>query len=139
MKIPNKQKAKSSMRRNQQPQNRTKSETGQSINHGRQQQSQLKARFSIPLANPCIEECADNSVSQGSENPDYFTAHMHKNNRIGRRLSAVDADSRISYQFQASTMPMKSAAASEAPPIRPPSTSGFANKALAFEGLQLPP
>ncbi len=43
------------------------------------------------------------------------------------------------YQSQASTMPMKSAHFSEAPPMRPPSTSGLEKRALALEGLQLPP
>lgn len=43
------------------------------------------------------------------------------------------------YYSNAVTMPMNDSASSEAPPIRPPSTLGFAKRALAFEGLQLPP
>ena len=43
------------------------------------------------------------------------------------------------YSFHASIMPLKSAAFNAAPPIRPPSTSGFAKSSLAFVGLQLPP
>ena len=37
------------------------------------------------------------------------------------------------------TMPMNDAASRAAPPISPPSTSGFANSWGALEGLQLPP
>ena len=41
--------------------------------------------------------------------------------------------------FQASMIPLKSAAFSEAPPMRPPSMSGFANSSGALLALQLPP
>ena len=41
--------------------------------------------------------------------------------------------------FQASMIPLKSAAFNEAPPMRPPSMSGLANSSGAFEALQLPP
>ena len=41
--------------------------------------------------------------------------------------------------FQASMIPLKSAAFSEAPPMRPPSMSGFANNSGALLALQEPP
>ena len=41
--------------------------------------------------------------------------------------------------FQASMIPLKSAAFKAAPPIKPPSTSTFEKISLALEGLQLPP
>ena len=43
------------------------------------------------------------------------------------------------YFFQASMMPLKPAAFREAPPIKPPSMSGFAKSSGALLGLQLPP
>ena len=36
-------------------------------------------------------------------------------------------------------MPIKEGASSAAPPIRPPSTLGFAKSSAALDGLQLPP
>ena len=43
------------------------------------------------------------------------------------------------YFFQASMMPLKSAALSDAPPMSPPSMSGFENSSGALLALQLPP
>src|SRR5690606_25433558 len=48
-------------------------------------------------------------------------------------------DDQDQHQAKLLAIARKSAAASEAPPIRPPSTSGCANSAAALSGLQLPP
>ena len=44
-----------------------------------------------------------------------------------------------SHNYLAAMIAQKSAALSEAPPIRPPSTSGLAKSSAAFLALQLPP
>lgn len=54
------------------------------------------------------------------------------------RFDLLQGQSLLNYS-KAVTMPMNEAASSDAPPMRPPSTSGLANRALALEGLQLPP
>ena len=52
---------------------------------------------------------------------------------VGIRLSSI-----VLYQ-KAVTMPMKSSAFSEAPPMSPPSISALAKSSAALLGLQLPP
>ena len=46
---------------------------------------------------------------------------------------------RVVYYFQASMMSLKSAALSDAPPIKPPSMSSLAKSSGAFLPLQEPP
>lgn len=64
---------------------------------------------------------------------------------ISKTLSAISKASItnkrfiVCYFFQASMIPLKSAAFKEAPPIRPPSMSGFAKSSGALLALQLPP
>ena len=51
-----------------------------------------------------------------------------------------EADMALSnYFFQASMIPLKSAAFKEAPPIKPPSMFGLAKSSGALLALQLPP
>ena len=56
------------------------------------------------------------------------------NDRFG-----LKSQGRVVYYFQASMMSLKSAALSDAPPIKPPSMSSLAKSSGAFLPLQEPP
>ena len=55
---------------------------------------------------------------------------------FGNRLSK---SAKKTQNQNALTISINDSDFSEAPPIRPPSTFGFANSCAAFDGLQLPP
>ena len=60
--------------------------------------------------------------------------------RFTRTLTfLLKSQGRVVYYFQASMMSLKSAALSDAPPIKPPSMSSLAKSSGAFLPLQEPP
>ena len=70
----------------------------------------------------------------------FFLLNLFPHSLVGRdSLHPSSEGGMVGYFFQASMMPLKSAAFSEAPPIRPPSMSGLAKSSRALLGLQLPP